>query len=183
MTKRLGTAQRYIRGVELRGASPGARGHILDDPAGSRVRIREASLSPRRLTRCTRIHPRRFGPKYTDRAAELSAAIAANGGGITLLHPAPAGGEDEGVPAFREDLVDHGAIAGVTCDASAVIPGADVIVISMNAPAMAAAAEQIAPYLRSQQLVLYLMVRGGYGSGRGPAAAAGVLAAASRRPR
>lgn len=118
--------------------------------------------------RCSLLPPypsprRNFGPAYTARAESLAAAIAANGGAITLECPAP----PPGSPAAALPAVTRGPVAGVTTDAVSVIPDADVIVISLNGPAMGAAVEQIAPHLRPDQLLLFLMVRGGEGEAFG----------------
>ena len=111
-----------------------------------------------------------FGAKYADRAAELQAAIDANGGAIVLedrSRGAAAAGADGGAAgagdaaAPPEPEVIRGAVRGVTTDAAAVVPAADVVIISVNGPAMAAAIEQVAPHLRPEQLVLFLMGIGG----------------------
>ena len=88
-----------------------------------------------------------MSPAYAERAAALRAAIAANGGAILLHSHAP-----DGSPAATR----AGPVAGVSTDAAALLPRADIVVLSVTGPAMDGLARELAPHLRPHQLLVWM---------------------------
>jgi hypothetical protein len=92
-----------------------------------------------------------FGASYADRAAALRAALTPNGGAITLDVRGPDGATTH----------VHGRLAGITTSLAAAVPAADIVIVSLNGPAMGPALEALAPHLRPHQLLLLLQGLGG----------------------
>uniref|UniRef100_A0A383WCK4 Rhodanese domain-containing protein n=1 Tax=Tetradesmus obliquus TaxID=3088 RepID=A0A383WCK4_TETOB len=96
-----------------------------------------------------------YSPRYQQRAAEMRAALAVNGGAITLTaHALPTAEAPDGTTTYK------GPIQGVSTNAAELLAAADVVLLSVTAPAMEGLIRELAPHLRSQQLLLFLQGTG-----------------------
>jgi hypothetical protein len=136
-----------------------------DEPTGPLTRAAPSPLNPLPTPRT----PPSFGPAYAREAGVLADALAAAGGVIKLHDKA------SGAPLVS------GQVAGVTTDAALIVPDADLIIISTSAPTTEAIVDQVGPYMRPDQLVVFLMVGAGWERGYGGCDASR-LGARRRRP-
>ncbi|KAF8056100.1 odh1 [Scenedesmus sp. PABB004] len=90
-----------------------------------------------------------YSPKYEERAAAMRATLAANGGAIRITRRTGAGGQ-------AETTTFDGPVAGVSTDAATALASADIVIISVTAPAMEPLLRELVPSLRHHQLLLFL---------------------------